>query len=296
MSGNVVIVYGYQGWIGGMVVDLLKKESRVERIVLSQCRVGNDPDSKIIDELDQEKPTHAISLVGRTHGPGYSTIDYLEVGGPEKLKENVRDNLYAPVVLSLLCSKRGIHFTSMGTGCIFKYIDNNYLGEGVNEEEIPNFFGSSYSVVKGFTDRLLHHMNVLNVRIRMPVSDDWSARNFIVKIKSYEKVVNIPNSITVLPELLPLMIDMSLRKEVGTINLVNPDSISHNEILEMYKEIIDPSFVINNFTVEEQSKILKADRSNCKLDASKLCLMYQGKISNSRDAVRRCIEKMKKTQ
>ena len=44
---------------------------------------------------------------------------------------------------------------------------------------------------------------------------------------------------TVLPELLPIALDMMLKLETGTINLTNPGLISHNEILEMYKEIVD---------------------------------------------------------
>ena len=42
----------------------------------------------------------------------------------------------------------------------------------------------------------------------------------------------------------------------GTINLTNPGLISHNEILQMYKEIVDPSFTWENFTYEEQMEIL----------------------------------------
>lgn len=45
----------------------------------------------------------------------------------------------------------------------------------------------------------------------MPISDDLNPRNFITKILHYEKVVNIPNSMTVLSELLPVSISMSER-------------------------------------------------------------------------------------
>lgn len=31
------------------------------------------------------------------------------------------------------------------------------------------------------------------LRVRMPISDDLVARNFVTKITKYEKVVNIPN-------------------------------------------------------------------------------------------------------
>lgn len=46
------------------------------------------------------------------------------------------------------------------------------------------------------------------------------------------------------------------------MNYTNPGAISHNEILNMYKEHIDPEFTWENFNLEEQAKILKAPRSN----------------------------------
>ena len=48
----------------------------------------------------------------------------------------------------------------------------------------------------------------------------------------------------------------------GTINLTNPGVISHNEILLLYKEYIDDTFTWQNFTIEQQDKILLAKRSN----------------------------------
>lgn len=54
-------------------------------------------------------------MIGRTSGPGCNSIDYLE----DKLKENINDNLYSPLILSLLCDYYKIHLTYLGTGCIF---------------------------------------------------------------------------------------------------------------------------------------------------------------------------------
>ena len=75
---------------------------------------------------------------------------------------------------------------------------------------------------------------------------------------------------TVLNDLLPVMIKLSLSNETGTINLTNPGLISHNEILEMYKEIVENSFTWKNFTSEEQNMILASKRSNNCLDTSRL--------------------------
>ena len=287
-----ILIYGHKGWIGQQMLKHLSKE----QVVKGECRVNN---KKLLEkEIKRVKPTHIISFIGRTHGKigdkTYSTIDFLEQKG--KIYENVRDNLFSPLVLALLCKKYNIHLTYLGTGCIFKYDQNHpYEKEenGFLETDIPNFFGSSYSVVKGFTDELMHLLDktVLNLRIRMPISDDWSPRNFIYKITHYEKICSIKNSMTVLPEMLPLILQMMKHQRVGTFNLCNPGLISHNEILEMYKEIIDSNFTWKNFTEEEQDKILAAERSNNYLDTTKLERLY--KVDNIKVAVKKIIINLK---
>ncbi|KAG6500247.1 hypothetical protein ZIOFF_040090 [Zingiber officinale] len=46
--------------------------------------------------------------------------------------------------------------------------------------------------------------------------------------------------------------------------------VSHNEILEMYRDYVDPKFTLKNFTLEEQAKVIVAQRSNNELDTTKL--------------------------
>jgi 3,5-epimerase/4-reductase len=291
-----VLVYGAKGWIGGMMCSLLSSEN-IEYIA-STVRVSNK--NEIEKELIDVKPTHVMSFIGRTHGihegKKYTTIDYLEQKG--KIVDNVRDNLFSPMVLALLCSKHNIHFTYLGTGCIFKYDDEHPYGNdstGFTEESLPNFFGSSYSVVKGYTDELMHFFDdsVLNLRIRMPITDKLEPRNFITKITTYEYICSIPNAMTVLDELLPYALDMAKKGTTGTINLTNPGLVSHNEILEMYKEIVDPSFTWKNFSHEDQAKILAADRSNNSLDSSKLLGLYP-EVKHIKESIRGVLERMKK--
>ena len=290
-----VLIYGYDGWIGSQVVKILSNTSH--EIIKGLIRADN------LLELEKEiqfvNPTHIMAFIGRTHGvingKKYETIDYLE--RVDKIKENVRDNLYSPLTLAILSNKCNIHFTYMGTGCIFEYDNNHPYGDelhGFTEEDKPNFFGSSYSAVKGYTDQLMHLFGntVLNVRIRMPITADCNSRNFITKIIKYEKICSIPNSMSVLPELLVIMIDMAERRLTGTINLTNPGLITHNEILEMYKEIVDNNFKWQNFTLEEQSKILLANRSNNCLDTTKLTTLYPN-VLNIKDSVRKCLIEMK---
>ena len=279
------LIYGSKGWIGSMIVKLLK-ESNVK---FNEGVSRVDDTLSVEKELLQLKPTNVLCFIGRTHGEGYETIDYLEQ--PGKLVENIKDNLYAPVSLALLTKERNIHLTYIGTGCIFNQnTDEIEDSDGYTEEALPDFFGSEYSTVKGFTDRLMHQLdNVLNIRIRMPIVGYDNPRNFITKIKKYKKVVNVPNSMTVLPDLLPILIDMTQKQFTGTINLTNPGTISHNEILDMHKLYVDPDFEYENFSIEEQNKILASKRSNNKLNTNKLSDLYPDVID-----VKSSVEKLLK--
>ena len=286
-----ILIYGSKGWIGQQFIEILNKNNI--KYSNGQCRVDNKID--LINEIDFIKPTHIISLIGRTHGKIdnkiYPTIDYLEEKG--KIKENIRDNLFSPLLLAEISKNRNIHFTYFGTGCIFKYDTISQTDKFV-EDSLPNFFGSAYSIVKGYTDQLMHmYDNVLNLRIRMPITDEKNSRNFITKITSYEKICSLPNSMSVLPELLPIVLNMMQNDIVGTVNLTNPGVINHNEILEMYKEIVDPEFKWINFSEEEQRKILASDRSNNCLDTTRLESLYPT-INNIKEAVRNCLIQYKK--
>lgn len=295
------LLYGANGWIGSQVYSLLVSMGiKVEK---SKARADNFEEVELeIGSID--RLTHVMSFIGRTHGVYegeiISTIDYLEK--PGMLVENIKDNLYGPIVLSSICKKYGKHFTYLGTGCIFDYDDIHIFGDettGFKEESKPNFFGSSYSIVKGYTDRLMHELyndDVLNIRIRMPITSEINPRNFITKITNYSRICSIPNSMTVLDNLLPVMIKYALSNRRGTVNLTNPGLITHNEILEMYKEIVDPNFTWENFSIEDQNKILASKRSNNCLDTSILEQDDKNNIKNIKDAVREILVNMKENK
>jgi hypothetical protein len=130
--------------------------------------------------------------------------------------------------------------------------------------------------------------NTLNLRIRMCLTPQHHWRNFITKLITYDKICTIPNSMSVLPDLIPIMVNMLVNGVTGTFNLTNPGLITHNEILEMYKEIVDPSITWKNMSLEEQTNLLAAGRSNNYLDVSKLQKLYPN-VKHIKTAVRDCL-------
>lgn len=141
-----------------------------------------------------------------------------------------------------------------------------------------------------------YYDNCLILRLRMPVSDDLHPRNFVTKIIGYDRVVDIPNSNTLLHDLLPAAILMANHKVTGVYNFTNPGAISHNEVLTLFQEIVRPKFKFKNFTLEEQAKLLKAGRSNCELDTTKLTSKLKEfgfEVPEVHEAYRNCFERMK---
>jgi len=278
-----ILFFGCRGWIGKQFGHYLNNNG----ITYIDTDVRADDEKAVEEEIKLYSPTHIISFIGRTHGGEYNTIDYLEL--PGKLTDNIRDNLYSPLILSILCEKYNIHYTYLGTGCIFSSEDPT--NTCVDDDAKPNFFGSSYSIVKGFTDRLQHmySKNTLNLRIRMPIVNFQHDRNFVSKILKYNKICSMPNSMTVLEDMFPVIMDMIIKNTTGTFNLVNKGVITHNEILEMYKKNIDKGFTWENFSVEEQNAILLSKRSNIQLSNDKLYSLYPD-IPDIKTSVENCIK------
>lgn len=272
------------------MMPLLLESSDFAEVVGASEDVRADSPESVKLAFEQHSPTHVLCLVGRTHGGGFPTIDYLE--SPEALRENVRDNLFAPLVLALTCAARGVHLTYLGTGCIF---DSPAETRAYDEASTPDFFGSNYSIVKGMTDQLMHLLpgTVLNLRIRMPIDSIDHPRNFVSKLLKYERICSVPNSMSVLPSLLPCAIALMLRGHTGTVNLTNPGVISHDEVLAMYRELVDPAFSWSNFSAEEQGKVLRAGRSNNRLSTDVLRSLCPD-VQDVHSAVRACLTEWKR--
>jgi 3,5-epimerase/4-reductase len=258
---QVFLVFGKNGWIGGKMIELLKEQGKTYYLADSRTYNRNDVEA----EFEKYKPTHVLNAAGVTGRPN---VDWCE----DHKIETVRTNVIGCLNIADICNERGVHHLLYATGCIFEYDDEHYIGgPGFKETDAANFHKSYYSHTKAMVEDMLRiYPTTCTLRVRMPISDDLSPRNFVTKIVKYDRVVNIPNSMTVLTELLPVSMKMAERNLTGIYNFCNPGAISHNEVLDLYKKYVDPNYTYTNFSVEEQAKILKAGRSNNTLDHTKL--------------------------
>lgn len=278
-------MFGKNGWIGGQLIELLRAQGKTVHLASSRTQDR----AAVLAEIEEFKPTHIINAAGVTGRPN---VDWCE---SNKIA-TIRANVLGTLTVADICEEKGLHHTLYATGCIFEYDEEHPIGHsGFTEEDKPNFHGSFYSHTKAYVEELLkEYPSTLTLRVRMPISDDLSPRNFITKIVKYDKVVNIPNSMTVLTELLPISLVMAERNICGIMNFCNPGAISHNQCLALYKQYVDPEYSWSNFTVDEQAKVIVAARSNNTLDHTKFCASVPDiQIDDIHTAMAKCMQRMR---
>lgn len=285
---NVFLIWGGRGWIAGHLQDMLKADGKIAHVTTVRME-DREAVTKVIEEIN---PTHVLNCAGCTGRPN---VDWCE----DNKEATIRSNVIGTLNLADVCFLKGVHMTNFATGCIYQYDKAHpWGGPGYTEEDPATFDGSFYSATKAKVEEIIkNYSNVLTLRLRMPVSDDLNPRNFVTKISSYAHVVDIPNSNTLLTDLLPAAILMAEHKDTGVYNFTNPGAISHNEVLALFKKIVRPSFEWKNFSLEEQAKVIKAGRSNCELDTTKLTTKlaeYNYTVPEVHKAYEGCFERMVK--
>ena len=286
-----VLLFGATEWLGCKLTTLL--ENKGHKVIKSGVRIENRND--VFHQIKISRADKVIVTVGICAA---NNTDWCEEHKPETLTTNVIG------ILNIVegCRQMGIHCTLFSSGCIYNYDSLHQVGGlGFKETDTPNFTSSYYSYSKVLLEDSIKQTgyltNTLILRVRMPISDTLEdSKNFITKISKYEKVINVPNSISVLPDLLPISIKMFEESEVGIYNFCNPGVISHNDCLEYYKLFVDPDFEYQNFTIEEQNEILKVKRPNNYLNTNKLesfCKKHDLKLQGIHTSVRNILTNLK---
>lgn len=249
---------------------------------------------KLIDTfLDFQKPDVIVNCIGKTGRPN---VDWCE----NNQSETANANIALPIVLARACEKRGIHLVHVGSGCIFFGESPNTTlvkdGDGAHTKDLgwkENDFAnpkSFYSKTKYACDLAIGSMkNVSVLRIRMPISDKNTQRNFINKVKGYKQVIDIPNSVTFMDDLVRA-IDWTISKQkIGVYHVVNPNPLSAAKVMQEYQKYI-PNHSFEIIDELQLDKLTTAKRSNCILNSDKL--RDEGFfMTPSEEALKNCMEK-----
>lgn len=278
----MILIYGGTGFIGKYIVSELNKHNLLYKLSSKRTYKYDD----ILDDINQYKPTHIISAAG------FSTptnIDYYEYNVENLILTNTTGNL----ILADLSKLYNIHLTLFMSGSIYTYTNDDYYNNIYYEEDIPNFYGNTYSANRIATEYLLmYYPNICILRIRMPISDDMDMKSLITKIINYRTVINIPNSMSVLSDVIPFIYTVINQNLVGIFNLVNNGIITHPEILDLYKLYVNPNYKYIIISEEEQNEKLYALRSNCHISNSKVSQYI--KIPHIKESITNIFNEMKR--
>ena len=210
-------------------------------------------------EIQQTQPDVLINCAGVTGTPN---VDWCE----DHKMETMVGNVFLPLNIARVAQELELYWVHIGSGCIYEG-DNG--GKGFTEEDAPNFTGSFYSRTKLLAEQTLKEFPVLILRLRIPLDTMPSPKNLIDKLTKYKTIIEVDNSITVVPEFVATAVRMMHDKRTGVYNMTNPGVLRYSELVAVYKKIVDPLFEFTTITLDELAQKTKATRSNCVLDPSK---------------------------
>jgi len=217
---NRILILG-RGFIGSRLQEALHCQ-------ISSRRISTVKD--VEEEIDKERPEILINCIGDT---GVNNVDDCE---------NDRDgvllaNTFIPVMLAEASLKFGIKLIHISSGCIYGF----ECGRPPRaEEERPDFFDLLYSRSKIYAERALEPMteryDILIPRIRIPLDDIPHQRNLLTKLINYGRVIDIPNSITYIPDFIQALQHLIGIDARGIYNVVNAGALRYPELMEIFRK------------------------------------------------------------
>jgi 3,5-epimerase/4-reductase len=248
------LIFGKNGWLAQKFNNYLE-DSQISDVDITDLRA-------VRKELDEKKPKIVINAAGITGRPN---IDWCE----EHKIETVAGNVIGPLNILQACSEKNIYWVHLGSGCIFQGDGPDGKGFKEGDEANPPSF---YSWTKYWADSILKNFLVLIVRLRLPIDVEPGPRNLIDKLLKYSQIIDSENSITVIPDFLDVTKKLIDKKKIGIYHITNPGVLKPSQVMELYKEIVDPKHQFEVISEEElyKQKLVKATRSNCVLNTDKL--------------------------
>lgn len=245
-----ILIFG-KGFIGERLQDGLKCN-------LSEKRIRSLKDAQ--DEIKKYKPKIIINCIGHT---GKTNIDDCELDKDKTLFANT----FVPIILAEVALRKNIKLVHISSGCIYHF--DYSKDQPITEKRIPEFFDLFYSRTKIYAERALEVLckkfNILIVRIRIPLDDRPHPRNILTKLINYKKVIDIPNSVTYIPDFIIALRHLMKINARGIYNVVNRGALRYYRLLDVYKKYA-PHF--NYETIDY--KRLQMIRTNLILSTKKL--------------------------
>jgi len=247
---NKILILG-KGFIGSRFQEEFKCEAS-ERIIRTFTEAE--------EEVKKFNPEIIINSIGYT---GARNVDDCELDKDLTLTANS----FIPMILAEVALRNKIKMVHISSGCIYHYDYSKDVP--IDEEKIPDYFDLFYSRSKIYSEQAVGILSkkypVLIARIRIPLDNRPSPKNILDKLIKYKKIINIPNSITYIPDFIKALRHLIEINATGIYNVVNKGALLYSELLDVYKKHV-PDFDYKIIDYNE----LKLNRTNLILSVDKL--------------------------
>lgn len=268
MNNNILILG--KGFIGQRLQEAL--DCRISGKMINSFKEAEK-------EIKKFNPKILINCIGYT---GKANVDGCELDKDFTLSSNT----FIPLILAEVALRNKIKLVHISSGCIYHF---NYLKDRpIKEEEMPLYFDLFYSRSKIYSERALEALsrkfNILIPRIRIPLDNRPHPKNVLNKIIKFRKVIDIPNSVTYIPDFIKALRHLLKINAKGIYNVVNRGGLRYPHILDIYKKY-RPDFEYKVISY----KNLNLTRTNLILSTAKL-EKTGFKVRNIKDVLKECIK------
>jgi 3,5-epimerase/4-reductase len=242
---NKILILG-KGFIGSRLQEEFNCEAS-ERII----RTFGEAE----EEVKKFNPEIIINSIGYTG----INVDYCELDKDTTLMANS----FVPMILAEVALRNNIKLVHISSGCIYHY--DYSTDTPITEEKIPDYFDLFYSRTKIYSEQALKILSmkypILIARIRIPLDNRPNPKNILDKLIKYKKIINIPNSITYIPDFIKALKHLMEINANGIYNVVNKGALLYSDLLDVYKKYV-PGFdykVIDFFIDSQISFFIKSN-------------------------------------
>lgn len=200
------------------------------------CRITNDFIKSYEDAakiIKKYKPRIIINCIGIT---GRRNVDDCELD----INGVLLANSFIPVILAEAALRNNIKLVHISSGCIFNF---DYKKDKPIKEASENyFFKLFYSRSKIYAERAIEKLSrdydILIARIRIPLVNAKHPKNLLDKLLKYNKVIDIPNSVTYIPDFVKAIKHLLKINARGIYNVVNKGGLRYPELMRVYQKYV----------------------------------------------------------
>ncbi|MBI4457671.1 sugar nucleotide-binding protein [Candidatus Uhrbacteria bacterium] len=257
MQPKRVLIYG-EGQLGSAYRDYFR--ARGTNVI--NTRIDIRDAALVASAVREAKPDLVINCVAK------ADIDWCERNRMEAFEVNVLGADH----IAQAAQDAGAYLVHISSGCV----QESLTAADVHTEDDPPHPLCYYSWTKVWAENLLlergrrQGLKALVLRPRQLLSAKLSPRNALVKMLTYTKFIDTPNSCTVIEDLLWVTDELVRKDAVGLINITNPGVTTPHRIAELLKLHVRPEMVFSKMSKDELNRMTFAKRIDAVLSTDRL--------------------------